>query len=171
MTSTSRGGVNRTPERKSVARADAVRYNASTMRRHLAPWLLAVLGCWLVASPIVNAEETSPAPTVCPICRRANNRQAPYAEKAGSTLARGAINAAFGWTELLAQPTDEVNNGGNLAVGIGKGMGYAIKRTALGFGELLTFWTPKGRDGNFALAQDCPICSQHKPSPPEKKSP
>lgn len=106
------------------------------------------------------AAEEPPAatPVVCPICRQANNRQAPYAEKAGSTLVRGAINAAFGWTELLVQPTEEVNHGGNLAVGVGKGIGFAIKRTALGFGELLTFWTPKDKEGNFTLAQDCPVC-------------
>lgn len=158
---------------------DGVRYNRDMRPRTTRPLILALLGCWLFAGASANAEEShavSQTPvTVCPICGRANNRQAPYGEKASSTLVRGAINAAFGWTELLVQPTEEVNNGGNVAVGIGKGMGYAIKRTALGFGELLTFWTPKGRDGNFTLAQDCPICfsSQHtprKPPPPSSSS-
>jgi putative exosortase-associated protein (TIGR04073 family) len=112
-------------------------------------------------------EPSSPAPTTCPICRQANNQQAPYAEKAGSTLVRGAINTAFGWTELLVQPTEEVNRGGNLATGVGKGIGLAIKRTALGLGELLTFWTPKGKEGHAILARDCPICfsTSHQPPP------
>lgn len=134
---------------------------------------LACLGVWLLACPVVQAEDQPSPSTVCPICRRANNVQAPYAEKAGSTLARGAMNAAFGWTELLMQPTEEVNAGGNLAVGIGKGVGYAVKRTALGFGELLTFWTPKGRDGNLTLTQDCPVCfsSQHKTSQQPSSTP
>ncbi len=103
-------------------------------------------------------ESSSPVPTTCPICRQANNQQAPYAQKAGSTLVRGAINTAFGWTELLVQPTDEVNRGGNVLTGVGKGIGLAVKRTALGFGELLTFWTPKGKDGHVVLTRDCPIC-------------
>lgn len=128
---------------------------------------------------IAAAEEQPTAtPVMCPICRQANNRQAPYAEKAGSTLVRGAINAAFGWTELLVQPTEEVNHGGSLAVGVGKGIGFAVKRTALGFGELLTFWTPKDKEGNFTLAQDCPVCFSAtitrppaKPDPDKKSSP
>ena len=129
----------------------------------------------LGATGTMAAAEEQPAatPVMCPICRQANNPQAPYAEKAGSTLVRGAINAAFGWTELLVQPTEEVNRHGNLAVGVGKGIGFAIKRTALGFGELLTFWTPKDKDGNFTLAQDCPICftSHHtsKPTAPPSR--
>jgi putative exosortase-associated protein (TIGR04073 family) len=128
----------------------------------------------LIATEAAGAEDTQPAatPIVCPICRQANNPQAPYAEKAGSTLVRGAINAAFGWTELLVQPTEEVNRHGNLAVGVGKGIGFAVKRTALGFGELLTFWTPKGKEGNFALAQDCPVCfSTTINRPPAKLEP
>mgnify|MGYP001596284885 CR=1 FL=1 len=128
----------------------------------------------LGATGTMAAAEEQPAatPVMCPICRQANNPQAPYAEKAGSTLVRGAINAAFGWTELLVQPTEEVNRHGNLAVGVGKGIGFAIKRTALGFGELLTFWTPKGKEGNFALAQDCPVCfSTTINRPPAKLEP
>ncbi len=95
---------------------------------------------------------------ICPICHRANDQQAPYAEKAGATLARGALNTAFGWTELLAEPTAEVNAGGNVLFGIGKGLGYAVKRTASGLGELLTFWTPRSHKNYLSLTTDCPIC-------------
>ena len=115
-------------------------------------------------------------PTQCPICRAANNQHATYGQKATSTLMRGAVNTAFGWTELLVQPTAEVNTSGNLALGIGKGVGLAIKRTALGVGELLTFWTPKGQKGYFALAENCPICfptapQRMLPHPPSSASP
>ncbi len=116
-------------------------------------------------------EPSSPAPTTCPICHQANNPQAPYAQKAGSTLVRGAINTAFGWTELLVQPTDEVNRGGNVLTGIGKGLGFAVKRTALGFGELLTFWTPKGKEGHVILTRDCPICFSSQQTPQPAKHP
>ena len=116
-------------------------------------WLSLAL-IFQVAGPVA-AEE---APPPCPICRRANNQHAPYLEKAGSTLARGATNTMFGWTELLLQPTEEVNHGGNLVVGIGKGVGNAVKRTALGLGELLTFWTPKSHDHYLSLTTNCPIC-------------
>ena len=95
---------------------------------------------------------------MCPICGRANDQNASYPDKAGFTLLRGVTNTAFGWTELLVQPTEEAKNGGNLAVGIGKGIGQAVKRTALGLGELLTFWSPKGKEGYTTLTTDCPIC-------------
>jgi putative exosortase-associated protein (TIGR04073 family) len=103
----------------------------------------------------VCAEE---AAIVCPICQRANDQQAAYSQKAGITLLRGMVNTTFGWTELLVQPAAEVNGGGHLVVGIGKGIGYAAKRTVLGVGELLTFWTPKGRQGYLTLTENCPVC-------------
>jgi hypothetical protein len=121
--------------------------------------------------PMLAAEEQPlKSSTMCPICRQANNQQALYAEKAGSTLVRGALNTAFGWTELLVQPAEEVNRGGNVLSGVGKGIGLAVKRTALGFGELLTFWTPKGKEGQVILARDCPICfSSQQTSQPAKQ--
>ncbi|MBI3324616.1 MAG: hypothetical protein HYZ92_04990 [Candidatus Omnitrophica bacterium] len=94
----------------------------------------------------------------CPICRAANDQSAAYAQKASSTLVRGATNTAFGWTELLTEPTEEVSSGGNLLIGVGKGLNQAVRRTALGIGELLTFWTPKGPRGYLTLNRDCPIC-------------
>jgi len=101
-------------------------------------------------------------PMICPICHRANNPDAPYTEKAGATLVRGATNTAFGWTELLLQPASEVNSGGSLLTGIGKGVGFAVKRTAAGIGELFTFWTPKGKDGYLNLTTDCPVCMKKR---------
>jgi len=116
---------------------------------------LLTVGCATGAVAAASAEEPRQR---CPICRRANDQRLPYPEKAGSTLVRGAVNTAFGWTELLVQPTAEVNAGGNVLFGIGKGVGYAVKRTAGGISELLTFWTPKSKAGYLSLVNDCPIC-------------
>ena len=95
---------------------------------------------------------------ICPICGRASNDQAPYAEKAGATLARGVSNTVFGWTELIRQPADEVKAGGNVFTGIGKGVSHTVTRTISGLGEVLTFWTPKTGKGYLHLAHDCPLC-------------
>ena len=117
---------------------------------------------------IAIAEESTPqtsTPHMCPICKAANDPQAGYPRKASSTLARGAINTAFGWTELLVQPTSAANSGGNLVVGIGRGVGNSVARTASGIGELLTFWMPKRKDRPTAgFAHDCPICFNQRAS-------
>ncbi len=107
------------------------------------------------AAPPTAAED---APKPCPICRHANNQSAPYAEHASSTLARGALNTAFGWTELLVQPASEVEHSGNLITGLGKGVSHALKRTAQGVGELVTFWVPRSTKHPESIATDCPIC-------------
>ena len=129
----------------------------------------------MMATPAVvrAADSTEPPPARCPICQAANNQQATYAEHAGSSLVRGATNAAFGWTELLLQPSAEAEQGGNIAAGIGRGLGMAVKRTGVGFGELFTFWVPKGKQGYTVLTEDCPICSLPKAPthPPAKPTP
>jgi putative exosortase-associated protein (TIGR04073 family) len=102
-------------------------------------------------------------PTTCPICSKASSQTVPYGEKAGSTLTRGAMNAALGWTEIISQPVHEVQNGGNVLVGIGKGIGQTFSRTAAGIGEVLTFWTPKVQNRYVGFATDCPICMKRTP--------
>jgi len=119
------------------------------------------------ADPAV-AEEPAPQPSAieCPICHYATDK-ASYGQKAGSTMIRGATNLMFGWTELLLKPREEIQEGGNVVTGIGKGMSLAVGRTANGLGELLTFWTPKGRQGYLRFSKDCPICmGKHKPLSP-----
>ena len=129
------------------------------------------LGLLVGAMPPVRAEEPRMR---CPICGRITNQQAGYSQRAGATLARGVLNTAFGWTELLVEPTAEVNAHGNLVVGVGKGIGYAVTRTALGIGELLTFWAPKDGKNTVPLVTDCPICfpatKQHVPAPTKPPS-
>ena len=136
-----------------------------TARDSLLAGLLA-LALWGQGPAAASAEEQRPgaASYVCPICHLANNQDAPYGQKAGATLARGAANTAFGWTELLLQPTAEVKANGNLLMGLGKGVGFAITRTGAGLGELFTFWVPRGKDGYLSLTKTCPICLQ--PAPP-----
>ena len=127
-------------------------------------WIAILAMVFLGQAGSLAAEESPP--TTCPICRAANHPSA-YPQKAGTSLLRGAINTAFGWTELVVRPADEVKAGGNLAVGIGKGMELAVKRTALGFGELATFWAPRSKKGYLTFNRDCPICmrQQSPPSP------
>ena len=94
---------------------------------------------------------------LCPICTSANNDRAPYAEKAGNTLVRGALNFGFGWTELILQPAQEAKSGGNIISGVGKGLSHSFSRTLGGLGELLTFWTPKWKDRYVHFSQNCPL--------------
>lgn len=120
------------------------------------------------ASPLGAEERT---PTVCPICRTANSEVADYPQRAGTTLLRGAMNTAFGWTELLIHPPQEVKTSGNLAVGIGAGMGRAATRTFLGIGEVFTWWLPKGQHGYLKLTTDCPICLGTPQAAPPAQTP
>ncbi len=104
------------------------------------------------------AQPASAEDGACPICQKAGAEDATYTQKAGNTLARGASNAVFGWTELIRQPAQEAKGGGNVFVGIGKGVSQGVMRTLAGAGELLTFWTPKVQNSYIHFATDCPIC-------------
>jgi len=134
------------------------------MRRPLVPIIGIGLGSILLLGvPTVSrAADEQQTPVVCPICGHANNPKASYQERAASTLARGATNAALGWTEMIRQPAQEVKEGGNVFMGIAKGAGYGVKRTLAGFGELLTFWTPQPHQGRFQFADDCPLCMKRR---------
>mgnify|MGYP001593866364 CR=1 FL=1 len=122
------------------------------------PWARAETTPQASPTPETAASQAQTPPVICPICHVANDQNAPYLQKAGTTLMRGATNTVFGWTEMILQPVAEANEGGNLLTGIGKGVGYSVKRTAVGIGELLTFWTPKDKRGSAPLTKDCPIC-------------
>ncbi len=144
-----------------------------TMRHRTHVLIRLTLGALLLGVPAASgAAEDSP--TLCPICHHANNQSAPYAEHASSTLPRGALNTAFGWTELLVQPASEVEHSGNLITGLGKGVSHALKRTAQGIGELVTFWMPRSTAHPESIATDCPIChtalAPPASQPPVKKS-
>jgi len=116
------------------------------------------------AAPAVAEEEI-----VCPICLHADNEQGEYAAKAGMTFVRGAANLFFGWTEVIREPAQEAREGRNVrnvVVGMANGLGHGIARTAVGVGELFTFWTPKINNRYVRMAADCPICMGKKKIPP-----
>lgn len=117
----------------------------------LAIGLLVIMG----GADLVRAEEGG---AVCPICSSAGSDTAGYGSHAVHTLGRGATNTLLGWTEIIRQPSQTAKAGGNVAVGIGRGVSESVKRTLAGVGEVLTFWAPKTKDGYVTFAQDCPIC-------------
>ncbi|MBI2104858.1 MAG: exosortase system-associated protein, TIGR04073 family [Candidatus Omnitrophica bacterium] len=114
------------------------------------------LAAWLLGPGAALADEVPR--TTCPICAHANEASPTYPAKAASTLGRGVANAFFGWTELIRQPAQEAKAGGNVLVGIGKGVEQGVRRTLAGVGEALTFWTPKVQDRYLRFSTDCPIC-------------
>lgn len=129
----------------------------SLIRIALVAWLM------LAAPAPTRAEDTG---AMCPICTR--TRSHAYGEKAGSTLARGAANALLGWTELIAQPASEAKRGGNLAVGLGKGVSQGAMRTFGGVAEVLTFWMPKVENEYLHFSEDCPLCMKRGGGPAPK---
>lgn len=123
---------------------------------------IAIISGLLCGRPVVaNAAERR----ICPVCHRVTNEPAPssettpYSAKAGSTLARGATNTLLGWTDLIREPAAEAKQGGNVLVGLGKGLGGTVKRTFGGLADVLTFWTPKTRTGYLHFTDDCPVCA------------
>ena len=126
-----------------------------------------LVGCaLLLGGPgLIRAEDhQKEAKAVCPICGRANQDSGSYASKASYTLARGASNTLFGWTELIHTPATEVKRGGNVFTGIAKGLGYGLTRTLAGGGEVLTFWTPKVHGTYLHFTNNCPVCRGKIPS-------
>lgn len=123
-------------------------------------WMVGLV-VFLGVSGLARADEPRSS-TTCPICSKAGNNNATYASKASCTLARGAANTLFGWTELIRQPAQEVKAGGNVFTGIATGLGKGVRRTFAGAGEVLTFWTPKTKNGYLHFADDCPLCMKGK---------
>ena len=142
------------------------------MRERQRRFVSAVIGAGLalgVAAPVTAEEKT-----VCPICLHADNEQAAYSSKAGSTFVRGAANLLFGWTEIIREPAQEAREGRNVrnvVVGMANGVGHGIARTAVGVGELITFWTPKINNRYVHMATDCPICMGKKKIAPASPAP
>ena len=124
--------------------------------------IVVILG---VSAPARAEERAELKKTVCPICSKASDQSAAYSTKAGTMLVRGASNTALGWTALISEPVHEVKSGGNVFVGISKGVGQTVKRTLAGLGEVLTFWTPKVKDRYIEFATDCPVCMKQRRQP------
>ena len=123
--------------------------------------LTLTIGLTLLLAARAAADDQPPAaaqPMVCPICSKANVQDGDYGATSGTTFVRGASNTLLGWTELIRRPAEEARAGGNVVVGVGKGVGQGVMRTLTGVGEILTFWVPKTKDNKVNLAQDCPLC-------------
>jgi len=62
-----------------------------------------------------------------------------YVNRTNAKFGFGLKNTAFGWTEILTQPVDETREGGNAAVGFGRGIFNAVGQTVGGVLHLGTF--------------------------------
>lgn len=94
----------------------------------------------------------------CPFSATLEKENITYPEKAGNTFLRGALNAGFGWTELILYPAHaarekEGNVLSNMAIAAGQGVG----RTLSGLGEILTFWTPRVNGDYLLFSNDSPL--------------
>jgi len=65
-----------------------------------------------------------------------------YSEKSGQKLGFGLKNLLLGWTELFAAPERAKNNGENVFVGFGKGIGNFVVYTVGGALHVVTFFIP-----------------------------
>lgn len=96
--------------------------------KKIVPWLLIVCCLTLIVSPAFAASPWTESTT--------------YGERTWNKLVFGFRNLAFGWTELFMQPAQAVQNGENVAAGIGKGFVYMIADTLGGTLHFLTAPAP-----------------------------
>ncbi|MBI3333527.1 MAG: hypothetical protein HYZ93_05500 [Candidatus Omnitrophica bacterium] len=116
------------------------------MKRMLFASLLAGIIAWSTAG--FAAE--------CSVCSAAGSES--YTTKAVGQLARGAANTGMCWVEMVNQPVKEVKGGGNVLIGVGKGVGHTCLRLAQGVGEIITCPMPKAKDGKYTqIADGCPL--------------
>jgi len=93
--------------------------------------------------------------TSCPVCSQTASDN--HLMKTGSQLTRGVANCGGCWLELVNQPMKEVRGGGNVLVGVGKGIGHTCLRLVKGAAEIVTAPLPVAKDGS-QIATDCPVC-------------
>ncbi len=127
------------------------------MRRTLMALLaLCVAGLAVPAFAGTGGSSAAPASShSCAICNGTTSNN--WGTKTGSQLARGAANAGGCWLEMVNQPMKEHKAGGNMLVGVGKGIGHTCLRLVKGAGEIVTAPLPKAKDGS-QIATDCPMC-------------
>ncbi len=124
----------------------------------LSKTFLILMTLFLLSAPAqVEAQETA-AQKRCPFSETLENPDIAYTTKAGNTLMRGALNAGFGWTELILYPAEAAREGkGNVVTNITKAAGQGFFRTLGGFGEIFTFWTPKVGKNYILFSDDSPL--------------
>lgn len=91
----------------------------------------------------------------CAICE--GTKSDNHLTKTGCQLVRGVTNAGGCWLELANQPRKEMAGGGNVLVGVGKGIGHTCLRLVKGCAEIVTAPMPHAKDGS-QIATDCPVC-------------
>lgn len=72
-----------------------------------------------------------------------------HAQGSGKKLLRGVVNCLTGWAELpknIYQTSVEENLLAGLTVGLGKGIGYTIRRIGAGAYDIVTFPFPIPED-------------------------
>ena len=116
---------------------------------------LLVIGLVGVGMPAFAGTGSSTESHGCSICD--GTKSDSWGVKASTTLARGVANTGGCWLEMVNQPVKETKAGGNVLVGIGKGVGHTFLRLVQGVGEIITSPLPKAKDGS-QIAHDCPMC-------------
>ena len=116
--------------------------------------LLAV-GLLSVGMPAFAGTGSSSGSHGCAICE--GTKSSSWGVKTATTLTRGVANTGLCWTELAHQPMKEVQNHGNVLVGVGKGIGHTFIRGFKGVAEIITSPLPMAKVGS-QIASDCPMC-------------
>ena len=119
--------------------------------KKLAAVMVAMVAVMALAGVASAADST--AKKSCSVCNAAESTTS-YGAHAAGTLGRGVANGLLCWTELFAQPMAAGKAHENVLVGVGKGIGYTVKRLVFGVGEILTFWAPEGK---MTIAHDCAL--------------
>ena len=66
-----------------------------------------------------------------------------WANQAKGKLVFGLKNLLLGWTELVTEPKEAVNSGGNFFMGLGKGLKNALWDELGGVVHTVTFFVPQ----------------------------
>ena len=118
------------------------------MKRKLIAFAV-VIGVIALSTPVFAAGS-------CSVCNAAGSQS--YPTKTVGQLARGVANTGLGWVELVNQPVKEVKGGGNVLIGIGKGVGHTCLRMLQGVGEIITSPMPRAKGGKYTqIADGCPL--------------
>jgi len=120
------------------------------MKRFLAGFLALTLLAAIPAPLALAAEDTG-----CSVCDGVESDN--HLVKTGSQFTRGLANVALSWLEMFRQPKEEIDNSGNVLVGVGEGVGHTFLRLAKGLGEMIVSPLPHAKDDS-RIATNCPIC-------------
>jgi len=108
--------------------------------------VLVVLGALLMSCPAMGyAEEMDTSGAKFTLSLTSDYTASPWTQEVGYTnraigkLGFGVKNILLGWTELITEPKDAMNEGGNFFVGLAKGVKNGVFQTVGGVVHLVTF--------------------------------